>query len=326
MLGGAVGDALGYEVEFESLERIRERFGEGGIRDFCSEIGYISDDTQMSLFLAESLIGAMGAELGSDGLIARMYLGMLDWYRMQRGGDISHGVASRLGKYPSLGEGRAPGMTCMSALGSGVCGSVAEPINHSKGCGGIMRVAPVALFTAFKYSAGFAATLGAESSAITHGHELGYIPSAFLVYMIRYIVTEEPEKLISAVEYAVREIQHLYPRQKGTAVVLELVDRAVKLAGSDMAPTDAIAELGEGWVAEETLAVAVYSVLKARDFREAVIIAANHSGDSDSTAAVAGNIMGAHLGVGAIPVGFASSVELSALVLRIAHELYFAAL
>ena len=40
MLGGAVGDALGYEVEFESLERIRERFGEGGIRDFVSEIGY----------------------------------------------------------------------------------------------------------------------------------------------------------------------------------------------------------------------------------------------------------------------------------------------
>jgi ADP-ribosylglycohydrolase len=280
----------------------------------------------MALFIAEGLIGSLGSDLGGDGLIARMYLAMLDWYRMQRGADISHGVASRLGKHPALGASRAPGMTCMSALGSGVCGSIEEPINHSKGCGGIMRVAPVALFTAFKYSAGFGANLGAESSAITHGHELGYIPSAFLVYMLRYILTEEPTELIDAVKYAIRETKNLYPRLKGTETVIELVERAVALADSDLAPTEAIALLGEGWVAEETLAIAVYSVLKARDFRQAVIIAANHSGDSDSTAAVAGNIMGAHLGASAIPDDLASSVELSSLVSRMAHELYFASL
>ena len=60
-LGGAVGDALGAAVEFLSLDEIRGRFGENGVQDFTdarSPAGYITDDTQMTLFTAEGMIRA----------------------------------------------------------------------------------------------------------------------------------------------------------------------------------------------------------------------------------------------------------------------------
>jgi ADP-ribosylglycohydrolase len=61
LLGGAVGDALGAPVEFDAMERIRERFGPAGITELAEAYGRrgaITDDTQMTLFTAEGLIRA----------------------------------------------------------------------------------------------------------------------------------------------------------------------------------------------------------------------------------------------------------------------------
>jgi ADP-ribosyl-[dinitrogen reductase] hydrolase len=70
---------------------------------------------------------------------------------------------------------------------------------------------------------------------------------------------------------------------------------------------EAIAELGEGWVAEEALAISVYCALVARDFRQGVVMAVNHDGDSDSTGAITGNLLGALHGVDAIPARMAGA-------------------
>lgn len=64
LIGGAVGDALGYAVEFSSLNAIRGKYGEQGITDYELDhdaIAEFSDDTQMSLFTAEGLLNAVGA-------------------------------------------------------------------------------------------------------------------------------------------------------------------------------------------------------------------------------------------------------------------------
>ena len=63
-------------------------------------------------------------------------------------------------------------------------------------------------------------------------------------------------------------------------------------------------QLGKGWVGEEALAIAWYSVLVATDFADAVRIAANHDGDSDSTASIAGQIYGAWKGLHEVPHGW----------------------
>lgn len=80
--------------------------------------------------------------------------------------------------------------------------------------------------------------------------------------------------------------------------------------------------LGQGWVGEETLAIAVYCSLKyTNDFTKALRLAVNHSGDSDSTGAVCGNILGAYLGVQSIPEQWINQVELSDLIIKLADKL-----
>ena len=62
LLGGAVGDALGAAVEFESRAEILETFGPDGITDYApiyGGLGRIIDDTQITLFTAEGCGGVM---------------------------------------------------------------------------------------------------------------------------------------------------------------------------------------------------------------------------------------------------------------------------
>ena len=104
---------------------------------------------------------------------------------------------------------------------------------------------------------------------------------------------------------------------------LDLMQRAVDLSAQDMNERDAIRALGEGWVAEETLAIAVYCALKhPDDFEKAVIASVNHDGDSDSTGAVTGNILGAALGYDAIPAYYLDKLELRQIIEEIADDLY----
>ena len=139
LLGGAVGDGFGYPVEFDRLHGIRARYGPEGIREPELRDGklVVSDDTQMTLFTLEGL--ARSLTLDS---IREAYL---DWLGTQDGG-IRRRRAGLLARHPALNVQQAPGNTCLSALAAGGRGSIEQPINDSKGCGGVMRVAPVGLF------------------------------------------------------------------------------------------------------------------------------------------------------------------------------------
>lgn len=306
LVGGAVGDALGYPVEFYSDELIFKKYGERGITEYRLTNGsaQISDDTQMSMFTAEGLLDASG----DDGVVASVYKAYLNWLKTQNcDAPVS---ATGLLSIPALYSCRAPGNTCLGALESGMCGTLDYPINRSKGCGGVMRVAPIAVYC---YNRGIscadAAMLGARVSAITHGHELGYIPSAFLVHIIYRIL--EGAELSFAVDDAIRTLPTMFPASEYMSEALDLLNRAVALAAQDCDDLDGIRELGGGWVAEQTLAIAVYCALKHQDsFEDTVIAAVNHSGDSDSTGAVAGNIIGAYLGVKSIPKKYLDGLEL----------------
>jgi ADP-ribosylglycohydrolase len=97
----------------------------------------------------------------------------------------------------------------------------------------------------------------------------------------------------------------------------------MQLTSCEAADVENIGKLGEGWVAEETVAIAVYCVLKyLDDFEEALIAAVNHKGDSDSTGAVTGNILGAALGYDAIPEHFKNNVELLDVMLQVCDDLW----
>ena len=63
LIGGAVGDALGYPVEFMGGEQIVHHFGKRGITRFSlahNNKAVVSDDTQMTLFTANGLLCVPG--------------------------------------------------------------------------------------------------------------------------------------------------------------------------------------------------------------------------------------------------------------------------
>ena len=330
LIGGAAGDALGYEVEFMSEERIFSKYGKQGITEYALRNGVaeISDDTQMTLFTAAGLLtgttrGMMRGIMGS--YAEYVHLSYLDWLRTQEERfPLPEGNHhSWLVNVPGLFSRRAPGNTCLAALHSGKCGTIEDPINRSKGCGGVMRAAPVGLyFNDRNKDIREIARLGAEVAAITHGHVLGWMPAAVLAQII-HEVSQDDESVLGAVLHALDTAVEMWPESPERDTFIDLMKKAVDLSRGTAGDLDAIHRLGEGWVAEETLAIAVYCALKyEQDFDKAIIAAVNHKGDSDSTGAVAGNILGAKLGLSGIPPKYTKNLELADTILEIADDLW----
>ncbi len=332
LIGGAVGDALGYAVEFLSADQIVSKYGASGITAYKLEngIAQISDDTQMMLFTANGLL------LGTTRCMTRGIMGdyrhyvahcYQDWLKTQVDAypcKDEHQY-SWLINIPELFARRAPGNTCLTALRAGGRGTIEQPINQSKGCGGIMRIAPVGLYFGNKqnYTQEQVDRIGAEVAAITHGHELGYLPAAVLVHIISLLVHHDDIPLHEAVKDAMAAIGEQFANATHLDALLTKMQKAIDLVSSQQSDVEAIHELGEGWVAEETLAIAIYCALKYPcDFEEALIAAVNHDGDSDSTGAVTGNILGAYLGWDAIPAKYIDDLELKNVILEIADDLY----
>jgi len=324
LLGGAVGDALGAPVEFLRYTEIMRRFGPSGITAYApayGRLGAITDDTQMTLFTAEGLIRAWvrlctKGIASVEGMTARAYV---RWYKTQ--GQRPHPHYSDreetgwLFQQEALHAPRGPGATCLSAIRHmTVMGDPAQ--NDSKGCGGVMRIAPVGLVMG-QGDASPAETfaLGAKLAALTHGHPTGSLAPGALAVIIAEIVRDKtlPEALIIARACLRKHVHHEETEQA--------LAQAQALADSDLAPPVAIAQLGQGWVAEEALAIAVYCALTAPTFMDGVIHAVNHDGDSDSTGAITGHILGALFGQAVIPESFLATLELREVIAEIALDL-----
>ena len=328
LLGGAAGDALGYSVEFWSEARIFQQYGRPGISEYALSGGQalFSDDTQMTLFTATGLLQGLteAREAGVEpDYPAAIWASYRSWYRTQTASwpPSAGDRGSWLKNVRELYSLRAPGNTCLRALGQNIPGSTRRPINHSKGCGGVMRVAPVGLFFAHSdRDLAFSDRIAAEAAALTHGHELGYLPAAALGHMIRLLA--EGRDLLTSAEDALAAMPALFPEAESMDDFLALMNRALDLAESGSPDLEAIHRLGQGWVAEETLAISLFCALRHRDdFDRALIAAVNHEGDSDSTGAVTGNLLGAALGMEGIPEKFLRKLELRPLLEELALDL-----
>ncbi len=334
IVGGAIGDAHGYPVEFLfTYEHICQKYGERGITRLVTEHwatgdqikAEVSDDTQMTLFTACGLLNA--AEKGGAPVpaITQAYL---EWLYTQNALSKPISKDCWITDVEDLHSRRAPGNTCISSL-CDIARSI-KPNNNSKGCGGVMRIAPIPLY-------GFAKNritdikaldrLVAEVSEITHQHPLGYIPSAFVSHIIYRLASDENPTRTDFEKYcreALAVVRGMYPMYSDDVdYFTHLCEKAMQLTSCEAADVENIGKLGEGWVAEETVAIAVYCVLKyLDDFEEALIAAVNHKGDSDSTGAVTGNILGAALGYDAIPEHFKNNVELLDVMLQVCDDLW----
>ncbi len=209
--------------------------------------------------------------------------------------ELSHRPISWLMEYPEMYASREPGRTCLMTLMRGIPGDLNEPINQSKGCGALMRVAPLAFIDREDpYS------VAIENSALTHGHQMSHIASAALVSLLRYI--SEGETLCDSVSLMRQDIKRIFMGSLEVKVFDDLLQQAILASEKDFDDMEIISRLGEGWVAEETLAIALYCSLKySNDLKKALRVAVLHDGDSDSTGSVTGQILGTLLGAKKLP-------------------------
>ena len=200
-----------------------------------------------------------------------------------------------------------------------------------------MRTAPLALLNYIHgYADGdmaYCDMCAAEAARITHKHPLGFMPSAVLNHILMELLagTESIEK---AVEKGLRALPDIHSEEDGNkpyeelwpedvAKLRRLVIQAIESAHVDMLDPVAIESIGGGWTGHEALAIAIYSAIKHRDsFEDAIISSVNHSGDSDSTGAICGNIMGCLLGWSAIPAHFTEKLELLPVIEEMGEDLF----
>jgi ADP-ribosylglycohydrolase len=297
LLGLAVGDAIGFPCEFRTRAIILESFGPDGVTDLVAvhdrrwpsrpmilgrphPVGTYSDDTQMSIAVAEALIDGSD-EL--DALMKRMAARFVAWAE-------------------SPDNDRAPGATCLRG-----CENLARDVPWqeagvaaSKGCGSAMRVAPIGL--RFHHDRSRLLEVARASSLLTHGHDAAIESAAAAALLVAMALEKAtPRAMYDAL------MKECAPRSPDFAACLG------KLPALITAPPEvALSErgLGLGWVAEEAVASALYCFARApTDFTKTVLAAANTDGDSDSIACIAGGISGAFNGVEAIPASWRDRVE-----------------
>ena len=320
LLAGAIGDAFGYEIEFDSLSRIRQRFGPEGLTAPVRHRGRLitSDDTQMTLFTLEGLLRARSSGCLDDlsATLEHLRLATLDWFRTQSSSPARERYTGQ--RSPVMQVRRAPGNTCLSACALGATGTIERPLNNSKGCGGVMRVAPIGLMRELTVDQAF--ELGARAAAQTHGHPDGYLAAGYMAAMIRELVDGA---WIGELNESLEALQKRAHHESVDVAVIKAWNACCASAGADPRGLPEVigSRLGEGWVGEEALAIGYFAACHGGDGTSTLPLAANHGGDSDSTASIAGQLVGAEFGLGVIPMAWREGLDCEAELLELAHQL-----
>lgn len=310
MLGLAIGDALGFPAEFRRRAEILRAFGPHGINDFVAvddpawapvpmvlgakhPPGSYSDDTQMTLAVAESLVAVGRAEV--DELMPVMAEKFVAWSR-------------------SPDNNRAPGNTCLTGcenLAQGAPWRTAG-VADSKGCGSAMRVAPIGLV--YWREPARLLEMARASSLLTHGHDAAVEGAAAAALLVALALEKKtPQAMYDAL------LAECAPRSSDFRACLE---KLPQLLSTD--PEIALSHrgLGEAWVAEEAVVSALYCFWRSpEDFPQTVLTAVNTDGDSDSIACIAGGISGAFNGRDAIPATWREKVENGSRIGQLARDL-----
>ncbi len=316
LLGGAVGDALGAPYEFATWDQIQEALGPAGVTDVFPP-GRFTDDTQMTLFTCEGLIHAQFRYL-SRGIIhppSILHLSYLHWLVTQGYEWLTIGRGEErpggwLVQEPKLHRQEAPGATCLSALQSGDLSPTGRAPNHSKGCGGVMRAAPAGFVGPMATDQEMAYRSGCDAAAVTHGHPDGIHSAGLFAALISGVMQG----------YSLRE-SYKKAAPLTTDRMREVVGRALSLGEAGVPEPEVIENhLGGGWVGDEALAIAVACAVGAPDYTTGVLAAVNHSGDTDSTGSICGNLLGALYGEERIPTRWLEKLDGREIVASVADD------
>lgn len=332
LLGGAIGDAFGYPVEYLDFAQIQTRYGENGILGYDLTNGFaeISDNMQMALFTANGLLlgKTMGFMKGKMGpYAAYITAAYLDWLKTQRLVRPDPGYRHRCWLYevPELHHRRHPDTTCLQMLTERTIGTIEQACNSTKGAIGAARVAPIgAFFDPHHMAQTEIDRLGAEAAAITHGHPTSWICAAAVVHLINCIIycgaTHADWKEL--LEDTIQAITHGFSSYSPEAIINQL-KRGYKLASSKFTDRQVLDTLGDGTSGDSVLAMAIFCAVRyGTDFEGSIIAAVNHNGDSSAVGTICGSLQGAMLGAAQLPEYDLEPLELREVIDEIAVDLW----
>ncbi|CAM3127193.1 ADP-ribosylglycohydrolase family protein [Stackebrandtia soli] len=318
VLGGAIGDALGNPIEFDPTDVIRAEYGSAGLTGLTGltpdGFAVITDDTQMTLFTIDGLLrGGTTNEASPSAVMSEMYWAYQRWFRTQNQREAQDPPDGWLAGEAWLYHRRAPGLACLSGLRSEPPAPNAPlhgagPVNpESKGYGTVMRSAPFGLAwgpeNAFEHAA--------RCARLTHGHPTGYLAAGAFAAIVSLVARDTG--FTAAIEETLTIVAR-YPDHRETT---DAIVRAVNAAATAAPTPERVERVGGGWIAEEALAVGLYCALAAESdtgakpevIARALLASVNHSGDSDSTGSICGNLLGARHGRDALPIQWLTHVE-----------------
>ena len=270
----------------------------------------------MTLFTAEGFLLA----LPNADPIPTVHRAYRAWLQTQSGRfDPSRKVLEgRLLALPEMWALRAPGNTCLSALRSGAIGSMSQPLNDSKGCGGIMRAAPAGLL--FEPQVAF--EMGCRLAALTHGHPTGYLSAGFFACLVSALL--RGSDLPAAIRLAqLLLLGHTGREETAAAVQAALNWLPIPLSLPRPKPWNAWAVPGsvkKPWPSPSTAPWSTPPISAPPCFFRSTTPAI-----PTRTGAITGNLLGAALGMSAIPPEWIEPIELRAEIERLAVDIEKAA-
>lgn len=329
MLGGAVGDALGYLIEFMNMKSIQKKYGPYGLRTILKleangKKSIISDDTQLALFTIDGLLWSSCSNLSLQEGLHRAYM---RWYYTQTERLIDPSLEKWLRiqehethwEYQMMEERflfarRAPGKACLMALATGKTFSRDAAANNCRSSTVLSRAVPIGLWHAGMPEEAFADAC--DAALLTHGHADAYLAAGTLGAILSLLAAGKE------IGGAITESLRILQKQEDGTCILKSILQAIDEAVTDRNPVRSMKKLGLGWKASEAIALSVYCILKTSSVKDAVLMACNQDGDSDTCGFVTGSMTGVLYGPQTIPKNWLSNMECMDILKKLTHCLY----
>lgn len=325
LLGMAVGDAMGYPVDKKSWDEICEDYGPNGLLgyDLANGCADITSYTQIAAFLTNGLL--LGAIRGNCALYPRyMAMAMREWAKSQEFRGLNGKTYCWLAQVPQMRRRLCMDTRMLDALSRETLGTPENPVFRSSLPSGLTAAVAVGLcHEAARLESEQIGKMGAEAVAFTHGEPEAFLSGAFLAIAVARILQNPEQPLIPLYEQVCDDVTAQFGIDwPQVQAVTELVKRAIALTkDAELTPLAAMTLLG-CTTAPECLAGAVYaSIIHVANFDEAMIVSVNHSGRSAAVGAVCGALLGARLGVEALPEFYLESLEAAQPLAEIAQDL-----